>query len=322
MNSVLDTLTGGLNALGAGFLEFLPRFLVALLVLAIFLLLAALARAATRRFARRKQDNESARHHLALALSRVVQGTVVLLGVFVAVTAAFPTFTPGDLVSVLGLGGVAVGFAFKDIFQNYLAGILILLSRPFVVGDQIRFGEYEGEVEQIQARATYITTYDGRRVVVPNSELYTNPLVVNTAFQRRRWQYDIGIGYGDDIERARAIILAELVEAEDVLPDPKADVIVVALDASTVNLRARWWTASRMADGLVGQDRVLTRVKNALSANGIDLPFPTRQVLFHDQTEATDGDRRRQREGWPAGPGPVPAQRAAADGPCGRKRAT
>ena len=134
-------------------------------------------------------------------------------------------------------------------------------------------------------------------MVVPNSELYTNPVIVNTAFPTRRWQYDVGIGYGDDLERARAIVLAELVAAEDVLPDPAADVIVVALDASTVNLRARWWTASRIADGLNGQDRVLTRIKQALSANGVDLPFATRQILFHDQTEVTDGDRRRQREG-------------------------
>lgn len=314
MNPYVEQLSASLAALGSGFLEFLPRLAVALVVLGIVLPLAALARAATRRFAHRRQDNENARHHLALALSRVVQGTVILLGVFIAVTAAFPSFTPGDLVSVLGLGGVAVGFAFKDIFQNYLAGILILVSRPFVVGDQIRFSEYEGEVEQIQARATYITTYDGRRVVVPNSELYTNPVIVNTAFAKRRWQYDIGIGYGDDVERAREIVLAELVAAEDVLPDPKADVIVVALDASTVNLRARWWTASRIADGLNAQDRVLTRVKNTLTKHGIDLPFPTRQVLFHDQTETTDGDRRRQREGWPPGEGEVPAPRHRTNG--------
>lgn len=314
MNPYLAQLSSSLNSLGAGFLEFLPRLFVALVVLAVFLPVAALARAAMRRFAHRRQDNASARHYLALALSRMVQGTVVLIGVFVAVTAAFPSFTPGDLVSVLGLGGVAIGFAFKDIFQNYLAGILILLARPFVVGDQIRFKDFEGEVEQIQARATYVTTYDGRRVVIPNSDLYTNAVTVNTAFAQRRWQYDIGIGYGDDIEKARALILAELVAAEDVLPDPKADVIVVELDASTVNLRARWWTASRMADGLNGQDRVLTRIKQALTDNGIDLPFPTSQILFHDQTEVTDGDRRRQREGWPPGDGGVSAPRGSGGG--------
>jgi small-conductance mechanosensitive channel len=309
MNQYIDQLTSSLDALAADFLNFLPRLFVLVVVLGIFLLAATLARSVTRRYARRRQDDEKARHHLALALSRVVQGAIVLIGLFVAFAAAFPTFTPGDLVSILGLGGVAIGFAFKDILQNYLAGILILLARPFVVGDQIRYREFEGEVEQIQARATYITTYDGRRVVVPNSELYTNAVIVNTAFPKRRWEYDIGVGYGDDVERAREIILAELVAAEDVLPDPKADVIVIALAPSSVKLRARWWTTSRIADGLIGQDRVLSRVKTALTAAGIDLPFPTQQVLFHDQTEATDGDRRHQREGWPAGSGHVPGPR-------------
>jgi small-conductance mechanosensitive channel len=195
----------------------------------------------------------------------------------------------------------AIGFAFTDIFQNFLAGILILVTRPFRVGDQIRFKDYEGTVEDIQTRATLITTYDGRRAIIPNGELYTNSVLVNAAFPERRWEYDIGIGYGDDIEQARAIILQALRDAEDVSPDPKADVIVVELADFTVNLRARWWTRSQMGDGLTAQDRVLTPVKVALSAAGIDLPFPTQRILFHDQTESTDGGRGRQREGWPAG---------------------
>jgi small-conductance mechanosensitive channel len=232
--------------------------------------------------------------------------------VLVAVTAAFPSFTPADLVGALGIGSVAIGFAFKDILQNFLAGLLILVTRPFGVGDQIRFKDYEGTVEDIQTRATYIKTYDGRRVIIPNGELYTNSVTVNTAFPQRRWQYDVGIGYGDDVDRAREIILRVLQEAQDVVPDPKADVIVVDLAESTVNLRARWWTRSQMADGLAAQDRVLTAVKRALTEAGIDLPFPTRQILLHDQTEATDGDRRRQREGWPAGDGEVPATRGIA----------
>ena len=130
-------------------------------------------------------------------------------------------------------------------------------------------------------------------MIIPNGELYTNSVTVNTAFPERRWEYDIGIGYGDDVEQAREIILRTMREAEDVSPDPKADVILVELAASTVNLRARWWTKSRMADGLNARNRVLTQVKAALTQAGIDLPFPTQQILLHDQTEATDGDRRQ-----------------------------
>jgi small conductance mechanosensitive channel len=204
-------------------------------------------------------------------------------------------------VSTLGIGGVALGFAFKDIFQNFVAGILLLVGQPFRVGDQIRMGEHEGTVDEILTRATYLKTYDGRRVIIPNSDLFTNAVTVNTAFATRRMEYDIGIGYGDDIEAARAIVLGVLGSIDGVLPDPKADVIVVALADSTVVLRARWWSSSRIGDLMVSRDKVLTQCKQQLTAAGIDLPFPTQQILFHDQTEESDGDRAHQREGWPAG---------------------
>jgi small-conductance mechanosensitive channel len=282
--------------IASGFIATLPRLLLALILVGLFYLIAKGVRAAIRRNAQRRGEQRT----LELAIGRLAQAGILLIGVLIAVTAAFPGFTPGDLVSTLGIGGVAIGFAFKDIFQNFLAGILILVTKPFHVGDQIIFKSYEGTVEDIQTRATYLKSYDGRRVIIPNSELYTNSVTVNTAFAMRRWQYDIGIGYGDDVERARDIILRVLRESEGVSPDPKADVILVDLAASSVNLRARWWTDSHVADGLNAQHRVLTAVKHQLVAAGIDLPFPTQQILFHDQTEPTDGDRARQREGWPA----------------------
>ena len=319
MNFDLSQAWHTVQRLTNSFVAALPRVVLALVIVALAYGVAKGVRALVRRNAQRRGEHRT----LELAVGRLAQAAILLVGVLVAVTAAFPSFTPANLISTLGIGGVAIGFAFKDIFQNFLAGILILVTRPFRVGDQIRFKDYEGAVEDIQTRATYIKTYDGRRVIVPNGELYTNSVTVNTAFPERRWQYDVGIGYGDDVEEARAIILRVLREAEDVSPDPAADVIVVELAESTVNLRARWWTKSQIADGLKAQDRVLTRVKRELLGAGIDLPFPTRQLLIHDQTEATDGDRRRQREGWPAGDGDAPepagvaravAQRAARAG--------
>ncbi|MDZ7630258.1 MAG: mechanosensitive ion channel family protein [Gemmatimonadaceae bacterium] len=290
-----------------GFVATLPRLLLAISILVVFILVGKFARSVIRHNAMRRGE----RRTLELALGRIVQAVAIVLGVLIGVTAAFPSFTPANLISTLGIGGVAVGFAFKDIFQNFLAGILILVTRPFHVGDQIRFKEYEGTVEDIQTRATFIKTYDGRRVIVPNGELYTNPVIVNTAFPQRRWEYDIGIGYNDDVEQARGIILDTLYALEDVSPDPGADVILVRLADSSVHLRARWWTKSAMTDGLNAQDHVLTSVKRALTQAGIDLPYPTQQILFHDQTESTDGDRNRQREGWPAGLGDGSIPRAS-----------
>jgi small conductance mechanosensitive channel len=228
-------------------------------------------------------NNRGQHNSMVRAFKRMAIAIGLIIGLMIAIPIIFPSFKASDMVGAFGIGSVAAGFAFKDIFQNFLAGILLLVTKPFVVGDQIEYADYEGNVEDIQTRATLIRTYDGRRVVIPNAELFINPVIVNTAFPQRRMEYDIGIGYDDDIEKAKRIILEVLRDAEGVDPDPSADVITVKLDASTVNLRARWWTSSRMADQLVGQDKVLSEVKRRLMDAGIDLPYPTRHVLLDDQ---------------------------------------
>jgi small-conductance mechanosensitive channel len=185
------------------------------------------------------------------------------------------------------------------------------LTESFRIDDQIAFKGFEGTVEDIQTRATTIRTYDGRRIVIPNSELFTNSVTVNTAFDNRRLEYDVGIGYGDDIERAKKLILEAMHSVDVVLKDPAPNVLVMELAESSVNIRARWWiNPPRRADDLYSRDLVLCAIKNKLTANGIDLPFPTQQILFHDQTEETDGDRSCQREGWSAGTKEVPKQRS------------
>ena len=157
-------------------------------------------------------------------------------------------------------------------------------------------------------------TYDGRRMVVPNADLFTDTVVVNTAFEHRRLEYDVGIGYSDDIDRARGLILEAVRGTEGVLAEPAPDVLLMDFAPSSVSLRVRWWIAPpKRADALDARDKVLTAVKNQLTSHGIDLPFPTQQILFHDQTEDSDGDRARQREGWPAGNTDVPASRKVAD---------
>ena len=162
---------------------------------------------------------------------------------------------------------------------------------------------------------TYTTFHQSRTesLLVSAYEDAKNAEDVNTAYDYIRSQYDIGIGYSDDIEEARQMILETMQGIEGVVSDPAPDVRLFDLAESAVNLRARWWTDSRRADVVAIQDRVLAAIKEALFANGVDLPYPTQVVLFHDQTEETDGDRRRQREGWPAGKGDVPKPRKIAD---------
>lgn len=290
-----------------GFIVMLPNIVLAIIVFAVFFFLARWLKILVKRLTRRHRQARN----LGMVLGRLAQGSVILLGLFVALSIVLPTFRAGDLVQLLGISGVAIGFAFRDILQNFLAGILILLTEPFQIDDQIVFKDFEGTVENIQTRATTIRTYDGRRIVIPNSELFTNSVTVNTAFENRRLEYDIGIGYGDDIEEAKRLMLSAIHSVDFVLKDPAPDVLVMELAESSVNIRVRWWIKPpRRADALDARDKVITAIKHKLTVNGIDLPYPTQQILFHDQTEETDGDRSRQREGWPAGNQEVPQPRS------------
>ncbi len=309
MNLDLTEALTSLQGLLAAFVGRLPYLVIAVLVYAAFHVTARWSR----RLIGRLTESRRKHRNVGLVLGRLVEGGLMLMGVLVALVIAVPSFKPAQLIQILGISGVAIGFAFRDILQNFLAGILILLTEPFRIGDQIIVDAYEGTVEDIQTRATSIRTYDGRRVVIPNSNLFTQSVTVNTAFETRRLQYDIGIGYGDDIARAREVIIGALRGVHGVIQDPAPEALVVDLAGSSVNIRARWWiNPPQRTDVVASLDQALAAIKAALVAEGIDLPFPTRQVLFHDQTETTDGDRTHQREGWPAGQGDVPGPRSIA----------
>jgi small-conductance mechanosensitive channel len=307
MNAEISTAWDKVQSMVNGFIALLPNIVLGLIVFIFFLFIASRIKLLVKRLTR----NRRSARNLGLVLGRLAQGVTILIGLFIALSIVIPTFRAGDLIQLLGISGVAIGFAFRDILQNFLAGILILLTEPFQIDDQIVFKGFEGTVENIETRATTIRTYDGRRIVIPNSELFTNSVTVNTAFENRRLEYDVGIGYGDDIDLAKQLMLDAMLSVDQVLKDPAPDVLAMELAGSTVNIRVRWWVhPPRRADNLISRDKVITAIKKKLVANGIDLPFPTQQILFHDQTEETDGDRSRQREGWPSGKGEVPKPRS------------
>jgi small conductance mechanosensitive channel len=280
-----------------GFYFLLPNLVVAAILLLIFWFVALGAARLVERAGRRR-----GRHNLGEVGGTLLRWLVMILALMLAVTIVAPSISPADLFGFLGIGSVAIGFAFKDILQNMLAGILILIRQPFAVGDQIISGGHEGTVEGIETRATLIRTYDGVRVVIPNSDIYTDAVVVLTAFERRRSDYDVQIGSSDDWDEAREVMTRAALGCEGVLSDPAPEALAWEIADSGKNLRLRWWTDSKRSDVVHVRSRVICAVQKALTEAGIDLPYPTQVVLLHDQTEETDGDRSRQREGWPDSP--------------------
>jgi small conductance mechanosensitive channel len=235
--------------------------------------------------------------NVALALGRLSEGLFILLGLLIALVILFPTFTVGDLISLLGISGVAIGFAFRDILQNYLAGILLLLADPFEIGDQIIVNDFEGTVENIQVRATTIMTYDGRRVVIPNAVLYTQSVTVNTAFDKRRVQYDFSVDYNTNLEQAKQLMLQATQSAQGVLKEPAPDAYVVAVTPNGVTIRVRWWiTPPRYIDKLDTQDHVLVAIKRTFVASGIQLPTPSQEIILENAGSGTSSNRHQNQQ--------------------------
>jgi small-conductance mechanosensitive channel len=155
----------------------LPSLIVGIIVFLLFYVLSIVVSRVILRTTRKHRPN------LGVVFARLTEAATILLGFLVAFSVVAPSFQAGDLIKILGISGVAVGFAFQNILQNFLAGLLLLWAEPFRVGDEIKLDNYEGTVEEIQARATIIETYDGRRVVIPRQVDDINSAVRRTRYE-------------------------------------------------------------------------------------------------------------------------------------------
>jgi small-conductance mechanosensitive channel len=268
--------TAGVHQLVTGFTQRLPYLAIAMLVfIAFYVAGIALKKGALTVVARTRRHRS-----VGIVLGRLAQGALVLLGLLVGLVIAVPGFTPGQLVSVLGLSSVAIGFAFRDILQNFLAGILLLLSEPFRIGDQIKSGDFEGTVSNIETRATFIMTYDGRRIVVPNSTLFVNPVTVNTAGERRRLEFDFKLPKDSDVAKVRHALLHMIEHLPHVLTEPSPDILLVGFTENDVTLRVRWWIQPpRNYELQRGVDTVLTHVREALQTLKPNAAAPKQPVV-------------------------------------------
>ncbi|MDQ8952621.1 mechanosensitive ion channel family protein [Acinetobacter rudis] len=267
------------------FWQRVPYIIIAIIVILIFWLLSKLFKF----FISKTIANRSyTRQNLVLVLNRLGSTLIVFFGFLIAMVIAIPGFTPAQLMSALGIGSVAIGFAFKDIFQNMLSGILILLGEPFRIGDTIIVNNMEGTVEDIQVRATFLRSPDGRRVVIPNATVYTSSVIVSTAYTQRRCEFNVGIGYEDDVQKAKHIILAILDREQTILTTPKFSVNVSNLADFSVKLSVIWWVDTQETSTSASISQVQERVVEAFHQEKISIPYPVQEVkVFRGDAQLT-----------------------------------
>lgn len=266
-----------LQGYATSFWEVLPQLVLSLLFILFVWLVVRAVRWALPKFLRRARM----RRALVDVLLMLATVSLWLFGLLIAVTIAFPTITPGRALTALGVGGVAIGFAFKDVFENFLAGVLLLIREPFSIEDYIECEEIDGQVEEITIRDTHVRQTDGQLVVAPNAMFFKNPVTIRTAKDVRRTTIIAGIAYGEDVDEAREVI-TRAVKSVDAVRDDVRDVQIFAKEFgdSSINFEVTWWTGSKPVDIRSSRDKVVAAIKRALDEAGIEIPFPYRTLTF------------------------------------------
>jgi len=284
---ILNILVERVQEMLAGFVRMLPQLALALLVLLVTWLVASLARAAVHRMARRTRLRPS-----LVALFVTLTGVLVwIFGILVALAILLPGVNAGSLLAVLGLGSVAVGFAFKDIFENFLAGILIMLRKKMRIGDMIECEGVEGRVEQITLRETYLRLLSAELTIVPNSYLFKNPVKIVTDSPRRRHEIVVGVAYGTDLDQAREVI-ANAARSVDVIDAERpVEVFAREFNDSSIDFTVRWWSGSEPVEMHRSRDKVVRAIKAALDQAGIEIPFPQVANWFKEPLQVLSEDR-------------------------------
>ncbi|MBA2293095.1 MAG: mechanosensitive ion channel [Gemmatimonadales bacterium] len=258
-----------LRAMGYGTIAKLPLLLVALLIVGVAVWFGTLlARWSGPSFFRSRNP------FLQGLIRRFIQGVVVVLGVIVALNLLDAAALVGAIVGTAGLAGLAIGFAFKDIVESYLAGTILAIRQPFAKNDHIRVDQFEGKVVRLTARETTLMSLDGNHIRLPNALIFRSPMINFTRNPLRRFDFDLGVGAADDLAHAQEVVIATLLAMSGVRDEPAPQAHVMGVGDSTVTVRVLAWTDQRDAEFNRVRSEAIRIVKRGLEDAGVTLPSP------------------------------------------------
>ncbi|MFW5825534.1 MAG: mechanosensitive ion channel domain-containing protein [Marinobacter sp.] len=265
--------------LTTGLLRALPLLLVALGLVVVFALLGRwISNHAS--WLQRLGLSELATH----LGKRVIRLFVTAVGILLALEILDATALVGALLGVAGVAGIAVGFAFRNIVENYLAGVLLSARNPFSIGDFVQMGEFTGTVVRLTSRDTVLMTAEGNHLRIPNSMIMTSPLTNFSRNPLRQFSFRVGVSVDFDPAAARRLGTATLQDLEGVLSDPAPLGIIDALGDSTVELRFFGWIDQRNSDFFKTRSEAIRLVKAAFDKAGIEMPEPIYRIQIREQS--------------------------------------
>ena len=268
--NTVSTLRDTLVDMAEGFIAALPNLAIGLLVILVTWIVAKFAV----RIANRIIGKTEIRPSLRNLIDTLVKLGIWLIGLMAALVVMMPGFTPASVIAGLGIGAVAIGFAFQDIFENFLAGVLIMLREKMRIGDVIECEGITGKVEHITLRETHVRKLSGEVTLVPNSILFKNPVEILTDEGMRRHEVVAGVSYDTDLDHAARVIRESVEKVEGIDVDKGVDVFAQEFNSSSIDFNVRWWAGSKPRDMWESKDRVVRAIKRGLDEAGIEIPFP------------------------------------------------
>lgn len=265
-----------LKELGREFTGMLPLLLVAVVVGILSYYAAIVGARASRWLAADRIDSKLLRQ----VAGNVIAVLIFIVGMYVALRVSGLTRLAVTLLGGTGLVGLALGFAFRDIAENYLASILISLNHPFRVGDLIEVEGAKGFVRKVTTRGTVLNTLEGNQIQMPNSTVYKGKITNFTATPLSRQDFGVGIGFDDSTTEAQETVMRVLGDHAAVVDDPAPLVIVDSLGAATVNLRVLYWFDQTKHSPLKVSSSVIRLVTQRLTEAGITMPDEARELIF------------------------------------------
>ncbi len=271
-------LTAKLTGWVRSFILALPNLVVAVLVLLAFWLFARLARNLSARLLRRVSHSEQVNR----LICQTVYLAFVAAGFFVSLGILGLQKTVASLLAGAGILGLALGLAFQDIATNFMAGIYLSIQRPFRTGHLIQSQDFLGIVKRVHLRWTELRTQQGQVLLIPNKQVFENPITNYSTTGTRRIDLEVGVSYGDDLEKVRRVATRAVRQVSTRKADTDVELFFEEFGGSSIHLVVRFWIdfTFKQADYLAARSEAIERLKRAFDENGITIPFPIRTLDF------------------------------------------
>jgi small-conductance mechanosensitive channel len=272
-----DILLEKLIGWSEGLVKMLPNFVLAIIVLVAFVFAGRLIRNLVQKLLLKSLNNKS----LSSIISKVLYVVILSIGAFAALSLLNLDKTVSSLLAGAGIIGLALGFAFQDIATNFIAGFFMAVKRPFKIGQVIHCEGHSGVIKHIGIRTTEIASFQGQEVIIPNKMLFQNPLINDSENTYKRIDLNVGVSYGEDLERVREIAIKAVENTPNINKDKDIDLVYLAFGGSSIDFRIMIWVEFKsQLEFLKSQSEAIIAIKKAFDKNDIMIPFPIRTLDF------------------------------------------